>query len=260
LYAHTHDNLLIFTNKGRVLQTKAYEIPPASRTSRGKAIHNFLELPQGEEVRAIVSYASKGNGKYLVMVTEEGVMKRTPLTDFENIRRNGILAMSLKKGDVLRWVGVSSGSGECVLTTREGKSIRFKESQLRPMGRSAAGVRAIRLKKDDRVAGFDIIKGTGDLRMLVVMENGFAKQTLLKEYKLQNRGGSGVKAANVTKKTGKIIATKIIDGQTEIFALSAKGQLLRTKLESVRTTLRAAQGVRIMNLKSGDRLAGVVIV
>ncbi len=262
--ANTHDNILFFTDRGRVFQTKVYEIPPASRTSKGRAIHNFLELPSEENVSAVVNYSDKAEnaeGKYLIMVTRNGVVKKTSLDDFRNIRRTGIIAISLKKGDSLKWVRLSSGSDQVILGTKNGQAIRFKETQARPMSRTAAGIRAIRLKKGDEVAGFDIIKGeTKEAKVLVVMENGFGKQTPLKEYKLQNRGGSGIKTANITAKTGQLVATQIITEQTELLALSGKGQVIRTTLSEVRMTGRSAQGVRIMNLKSGDKLAGIVVI
>ncbi len=258
--AETHDNLLFFTDKGRVFQTKVYEIPEASRISKGKAIHNFLELPTDENVSAIVSYhPKKQQDGFLIMVTKAGVIKKTPLADFSNIRRTGIIGIRLKKDDVLKWVRLSGGKDEVILTTRLGQSIRFKETQARSMGRAAAGVRGIRLKKGDEVAGFDVIK-EATAKVLVVMANGFAKQTPLKEYRLQSRGGSGIKTAKITPKTGHIISAHIINDETEIFALSAKGQMIRTSLESVRTTGRSAQGVKIMNVNTGDRLAGTVII
>lgn len=299
--ANTHDNILFFTDRGRVFQTKVYEIPAASRVSKGRAIHNFLELSAQENVNAVVSY---GNARinaektrinadnirenprvnpresaYLVMATKDGLIKKTPIEDFENIRRNGIIAIALKKGDELKWAGLSSGHDQMILVTEKGQSVRFKESQIRPMGRTASGVRAIRLRSGDKVAGFDIIKQDAEQTrksadkslpssvsvphgsvLLVVMANGFAKQTPLKEYKIQNRGGSGIRTANITPKTGPLIAAQIVTNQAEILALSAKGQIIRTDLKSVRQTGRSAQGVKIMNLKSGDRLAGVVLI
>jgi DNA gyrase subunit A len=262
--AQTHDNVLFFTNRGRVFQTKVYEIPQATRTSKGRAIQNFLELPAGETVSAIVNYSAKGpkhaDKKYLVLATKQGMIKKTPLADFLNIRRTGIIAMKLKKGDQLKWARLTSGSEQLIMATRQGQSIRFDEKQARPMGRAAAGVRAIKLKKsNDEVAGFDIIKG-GEAKLLVVMENGYAKQTPLKEYKVQRRGGSGVKTAEITAKTGPLASAHVVAEEKEVFALSAKGQMIRTELKAVRTTGRAAQGVRIMNLKGGDRLAGTIVM
>jgi DNA gyrase subunit A len=265
--ANTHDNVLFFTDRGRVFQTKVYEIPQATRTSKGKAIQNFLELPADENVSAIVNYSAKGakaegktGRKYLMMVTKQGLIKKTPLEDFENIRRTGIIAVSLKKGDSLKWAKLTTGAEQVVLATRQGQSIRFDEKQVRPMGRTAAGVRAIKLKKqNDEVAGFDIIRGD-DAMLLVVMEHGFAKQTQLKEYKVQSRGGSGIKTAEVTPKTGAVVSAHVVTEEKEIFALSAKGQMIRTEISTVRTTGRSAQGVHIMNLKPGDRVAGTVVI
>ena len=258
--ANTHDNVLFFTDKGRVFQTKIYEIPQATRTSKGRAIQNFLELPADEHVNAIVNYSSKKEAKkYLMMVTKQGLIKKTSLADFANIRRTGIIAITLKKGDQLKWAKLTTGTDQVVLATRQGQSIRFDEKDARPMGRTAAGVRAIKLKKqNDEVAGFDIIKGD-DAMFLVVMEHGFAKQTPLKEYKKQARGGSGIKTADVTAKTGLVISAHAVTDEKDLFALSAKGQMIRTELATVRTTGRSAQGVRIMNLNQGDRLAGTVI-
>ncbi len=262
--ANTHDNLLFFTDRGRVFQTKAYEIPAASRTSKGRAVHNFLEFPTTENVSAIISYSDKAVG-FLVMVTQDGLVKKTPLSDFLNIRRSGIIAIALKKDDHLKWVKLSGGKDQVLLATSLGQSIRFKESQIRAMGRTAAGVKAIRLKKSDHVAAFDIIKeaeagSPKSYTVLVVMGNGFAKQTVLGEYKVQSRGGSGIKTAHITPKTGNLVASKIIHEEKEILALSAKGQVIRTELKSVRNTGRSTQGVRIMNLKAGDRLIGVVVI
>lgn len=273
--AGTHDNILFFTNRGKVFQTKVYEIPSASRVSKGKAIYNFLALSPEEKISAIVAYKDKekvsSKHQFLVMATRDGLIKKTKLSDFENIRRNGIIAIALRKDDELRWVGLSSGNDQVILTTEKGQSIRFKENQIRPMGRTAAGVRAIRLRGGDKVAGFDIIKlEAGENRkvdkdsaqeeLLVVSVNGFAKRTSLKEYKIQSRGGSGIKTAKITAKTGPLVAAKVVSNQTEIIALSAKGQVIRTSLEGVRRTSRAAQGVKIMNLGSGDRLVGVALI
>ena len=264
--ANTHDNVLFFTNAGRVFQTKVYEIPAGTRTAKGKPIHNFLEVPAEEKITALITYPSdeKSAKGYLVMVTSNGVIKKTALTDFGNVRRTGIIAIKLKKGDHLGWVKLSSGSDEILITTANGQAIRFKESQARPMGRTAAGVRAIRLKKDDTVSSMDVIgkieKNNKEQLMLVVMANGYGKQTALKEYRLQGRGGSGIKTANVTSKTGKIVAAQLIGEEEELITLSAKGQVIRARLESVRIAGRATQGVRIMNLGSGDKVAAIACV
>ena len=257
--ANTHDNILFFTERGRVFQTKVYEIPTASRISKGKGIHNFLEIPMEEKISAIVAYSAKDAKGYLVMVTKNGLIKKTNLEDFANVRRNGIIALSLRKDDQLKWVKLSSGSDEIILTTTKGQAIRFKESQVRPMGRLAAGVIAVREKKDDAVASMDVIlKDLKNARYLVIMERGYGKQTPLTQYKVQSRGGSGIKTAKVTSKTGALITAHLVDEQKELLALSAKGQIIRTELSNIRVASRATQRVKIMTLNTGDKLTGVI--
>ncbi len=259
--ANTHDNILFFTNKGRVFQTKVYEIPVGSRTAKGKLIQNFLEIPNDETISAIINYQSETQN-YLVMATRAGIIKKTSLENFTNIRRTGITAITLQKSDQLKWVNLSSGKDEIILATSRGQAIRFKESQLRPTGRSASGVRAIRLKTNDFVAGFDIItdnkEQSAKRKLLIVTENGFAKQTLISQYKVQSRGGQGIKTSKITPKTGSIASAKIITDEEELLALSLKGQIIRTKISDIRTASRATSGVRIMRLKEGDKIAGAV--
>lgn len=263
--ANTHDNILFFTDKGRVFQTKVYEIPQASRTSKGKIIQNFLEIPADEKISAIVAYPSSEKAakeKYLVMITKNGIIKKTALEDFTNIRRTGIIAINLQKDDLLKGVKLSSGKDEVIVATSQGQAIRFKETQLKSLGRNAAGVKAIKLKKNDTISGFDIIKEeekekTKDQKFLVVTELGFAKQTPLKEYKIQSRGGVGIKTAKITSKTGLIVSSRIIREEEELIAISGKGQVIRTSVKSVRVTGRATSGVKIMRLKEKDKIAGI---
>ena len=263
--ANTHDNALFFTDRGRVFQTKVYEIPVASRTAKGKSVHNFLTLSQNEKVQTILSYGEnaekdENEPNFLVMTTKQGIIKKTAISDFANVRRTGIIALSLKKDDKLAWVVPSSGSDELTLVSTMGQSIRFKEKQVRAMGRTAAGIHAMRLKKDDSIVSLDVISTSlKNPRLLAVMANGFGKQTPLKEFKVQGRGGSGVKAAEITKKTGAIVSAQIIDDTIEeVIAFSEKGQAIRMLLKSIRTTGRATQGVRIMDLDAGDKLISVV--
>jgi len=255
--AQTHDNALFFTDSGKVFQTKVYEIPQGSRTSKGKIVHNFLDIPATETVRAFLTYNAKDKDiKFLIMATKDGVIKKTPIDDFANVRRNGIIALKLKKGDELKWVMSSSSKDEVIMITAQGQAIRFKESQLRPMGRTAAGVRGIKLKKNDEVMGIDIVKPTADKKqkLLVVMAKGFAKQTPVGEYKTQSRGGQGIRTAKDTDKTGKIVSFKIISEEEELLVLSAKGQIIRTKLSDVRESSRATSGVRVMRLDEKDAI------
>lgn len=266
--ANTHDNILFFTDRGRAFQTKVYEIPAGSRTAKGKVVQNFLEIPVDEKINAIIAYASSDhnseatNNQHLVMATRNGVIKKTLLEDFNNVRRSGLIAINLQKGDQLKWAKLSSGKDEIILATSQGQAIRFKESQLRSMGRTAAGVKAIKLRKDDFVAGLDIITSSKEQiakrKLLVVSENGFAKQTPLNQYKIQSRGGQGIKTAKITPKTGRIISAKIISSEEELLALSSRGQIIKTKISDVRTAGRATSGVRIMKLKEGDKVAGIV--
>ena len=274
---NTHDNLLFFTSNGRVFQTKAYEIPEASRVARGQAIVNFLELSAKEEVNALVALKEnlksrkKGERKtntteenYLVMMTKNGIIKKTPIEEFVNVRRSGLIAIKLAKGDELRWVRPSSGADEIILVTAKGQSVHFKEKDSRPMGRAAGGVRGIRLKKGDEIVSMDVIKSLKPgakpekQELLVVMANGYGKKTDLKQFKVQRRGGSGIKAAQVTAKTGQIVTAKILEpGEEELIAISKKGQVIRTSLGSISSLGRATQGVRIMRLEEGDKVASV---
>lgn len=260
LSANTHDNVLFFTTRGRAFQTKAWEIPVGTRTTKGKSVQNFLEIPTDEKISAIVAYPEKQAG-YLVMVTRDGIIKKTPLKDFGNVRRSGIIAIGLKKDDGLVWAALSSGKDDLLLTTAEGQAIRFKESQIRGMGRTASGVIGIRLRKGDRVNSLNIVPegAVKGARLLVVMERGYGKQTKIGEYKTQSRGGSGIKTAKITTKTGAVVSAHCVtDADEELFVLSAKGQIIRTTLSSVRTASRATQGVKIMNIPASDKIIGTI--
>lgn len=259
--ANTHDNILFFTEQGRVFQSKVYEIPAGTRVAKGKSIYNFLNISPNEAITAIIASPKNKDG-FLVLVTRKGLIKKTSLKDFENVRRNGIWAIKLKKDDLLAGVKLSSGQDEIIITTAFGQAIRFKEKDIRTMGRSASGVSAIKLKKQDFVANFDVINVKDKLenyKLLVVTANGFAKQTPLKEYKIQKRGGSGIIAAKVNDKTGPIVGVYIVNQEIEeVIAFSSKGQAIRTDVKNIRLTSRTAQGVKIMNLEKGDKLIGVV--
>ncbi len=266
----THENLLFFTDTGKVFQTKAYEIPEASRVARGQAIVNFLQLASGERVTAAVAVLQNKKedkqdegfkkDQFLVMATKNGIIKKTPLADFANARRNGLIAIGLKSGDALTWAGISRGGDQIALVTASGQIIRFKENDIRPMGRTAAGVRGIRLKKDDQIVGMAVINEQtttekGKREILTVSENGYGKRTDIKFFKIQKRGGSGIKAASVTAKTGKLVSAFILDPEEEdLIAISSKGQVLRTPIVSVSSLGRATQGVRIMKMKTGDKI------
>jgi DNA gyrase subunit A len=262
LIANTHAELLFFSNTGKVYQIKVYEIPEGSRTSKGKAIQNFLSLGPNERVTSILpagKIAQKSHA-YIVMVTKNGVIKKVNIDEFENIRRSGIVAIKLQKNDFLLWARLTTGADDLMLVTKNGQAIRFSEKDVRPMGRAAAGVRAIRLKKGDVVVGMDTLTAAEakEYLLLVVTENGFGKKTPVKEYKRQKRGGSGVKTGKITSKNGSIVAAEIISPEKEeIIAISRKGQVIRTKLGSISLLSRATQGVRIMKLEEQDKVASV---
>ena len=267
LTAETHDDIFFFTNKGRVFQTKVYELPEASRTAKGQALVNFLDLPGGEIATAVLTFGKpeRTKYKYLVMGTRTGTIKKTAIDEFVKVRRTGLIALKLKKNDELRWVRLSTGFDEAMITTSNGQAIRFKETQVRPMGRTAGGVRGIRLKKDDEVISVDIIDKSQDaknLQVLVLSELGLGKKTVLSEYKVQGRGGSGIKTMNLTKKTGKIVVMQIVNKaeEADLLVISRAGQTLRTSLGQISTLGRATQGVRVIRLDEGDTIASATIV
>ncbi|MEY4744435.1 MAG: hypothetical protein RL272_380 [Candidatus Parcubacteria bacterium] len=264
---NTHADLLFFTSKGRVFQLKAYDVPPGSRTSKGQALVNFLQLAPGEKVSAVLSAEDTEDSKFLIMATRTGNVKKTPLEDFKSVRRSGLIAIKLKTDDVLEWVKPTGGKDEIFIVTSEGQSIRFAEKDVRPMGRTAAGVRGIRLKGRDRVVGMDVVKPDdgkkSGFELLVVMEHGFGKRSGLEHYKTQGRGGSGIKTAHVTEKTGKIVMAIVINAKEErdLLAVSDQGQIIRLPLQQISVLGRDTQGVRIMRFKEEkDGVASVALV
>jgi len=262
----THSDILFFTTKGRVFQLKAYDIPKASRTAKGQAIVNFLQLAPEEKVSASLPFSELGDYKFLVMVTSKGNIKKVGIKDFDNIRRSGLIAIKLKKDDNLEWVKPSIGKDEIIIATAKGQAIRFRESQVRPMGRAASGVRGIKLKSNDRVIGMDIVdpelSKVGQL--LTLMKNGHGKRSGLANYKIQGRGGSGIKTANITDKTGEIVMATVVNSKAseeDIMIISAKGQVIRLPIKAVNVLGRATQGVRLMKFKaSGDVVASATFI
>jgi len=259
-----HDNLLFFTNSGKVFQTKAYEIPESTRTSRGQALVNFLQLSSEEKVTEMVTFNKDDGFKFFFMATEMGNVKRVKVGEFENVRRSGLIAINLSKEDKLRWVKLTTGTDEIIMATSAGQAIRFKESDARAMGRGAGGVRGVRLKKDDKVIGVDaVFKGQKGNQLMVISENGYGKRSDLKLYKIQKRGGSGIKTASVTDKTGKLVGGRVINADeidSDLFVTSTKGQVIRIPLKSISVLGRATQGVRIMNMKNGDKVGASTII
>jgi DNA gyrase subunit A len=270
LSAQTHDSLFFFTDSGKVFQTPVYEIPEGQRVTRGRGLLNFLEISPEDKILCLRTLSKKDQEegiKYLVMATKSGIIKKTPLEEFDNIRKSGLIAISLKRGDELENVQKTTGEDEVILVTKKGQSIRFKEKEIRPMGRTAAGIRGIRLKKGDEVIAIDIIQKLKDKTpktkdyLSVVTSNGFGKRTDLREYKLQGRGGSGVKTANVTSKTGNLASAKVLSGEEEdLIVISQKGQVIRTKISQIPKLSRSTQGVRLMRLEEGDKVASAACI
>ena len=260
-YTKNHNGLLFFTSKGRCFKLDVYEIPQASRTAKGQALPNFLQLENGEEVTAVLDVTAN-EGKYIFMATANGTVKKTPLEDFKNVRRNGLIAIKLKEGNLLKWVKITSGDNLIMMVTKEGKSIRFNETDVRSMGRASTGVRGVKLKGHDEVVEMDMVKDTETAELLVVMENGLGKMTKVSEYREQSRGGTGVKVANITDKTGKVAGAKIIETTGhDLMIISDEGLMIRMKLEDIPSRGRATQGVIIMRMKKKtDHVANIMLI
>lgn len=270
LSTNAHANVLFFTNKGKVFQTKAYEVPEGSRVSKGKAVANILDIQQQDTVTALVPLkemlgkkikTDAASNVHLIMATKNGIIKKVKASEFVTVRRTGVQAITLKGSDMLKWVRVSGGDDEIILLTKSGKAIRFHEKDVRAMGRTAGGVRAITLKGGDEVVGVDVIpkERAHEFELLVISENGLGKKTSLDEYRAQGRGGQGIKTYNVSEKTGKLVASLLISKEEEdLIAISKKGQVIRTQLVSIPRLARATQGVRVMRLEGSDRVASIV--
>jgi DNA gyrase subunit A len=263
--ANTHEDILFFTNKGRVFLTKVYELPEGSRVSKGQALVNFLQLGPGEYATGVLTLGKKDGGKYLVMATKHGLIKRVAREEFAKVRRSGMIAITLKGDDELKWVEASGGEDQIMLSTVNGQAIRFSEKDVRSMGRAASGVTGMRTKKGDQIISMDLIKKEVDIKnleVLVVTENGLGKKTALSFYKVQRRAGSGIKTLKVTPKTGKIVCMYILNNEQEhdLVIISKKGQTIRTPLNAISTLGRATQGVRVMRLEAGDNVASATII
>ena len=256
--ASTHDYLLFFTNMGRIFRLKAYEVPAASLSAKGVAAVNLLQLQPEEKITAIIKHEKNANDDgYLFMATQKGTVKKTPVKDYANVRTNGLIAIKLDGGDELRWIKRTSGDNDVIISTSAGQAIRFNEKDTRPMGRSARGVRGVRLRPNDSVVGMDIVTGD-DQTLLVVSEKGFGKRTKVSNFPSHKRGGVGIKAAVVTAKTGPIISVQTIDPEvTEALLVSQNGQTIRLSLSDIKLLGRTTQGVTIMRLSDGDAVSSI---
>ena len=252
----THDQIMFFTNRGRVYQMWCYEIPEAGRAAKGTAIVNLLQLDGGEKVTAMVDVPEeKLQGSYLIMATRQGTIKRTELSEFVNLRKSGLIAIVLREDDDLIGVALTDGRREVLLGTRDGMSIRFAETDLRPIGRNAVGVRGIELAEGDRVVAMSIVEEDTDV--LAITENGYGKRTAIEEYRLQSRAGKGIKAMNLTDKTGGLAGQLLVRSDEDILIITDDGTIIRTPVDSIPLHGRATQGVRLMRVAEGSRIMSI---
>jgi len=264
--ASMHNTILLFTEQGKCFWMKVYEIPEGTRTSKGRAIQNLINIEPGDTVRAYINVSSLDdpeyiNNNYIVLCTARGIIKKTRLEAFSRPRQNGITAINIREGDTLIEAKLTNGRNEVVLAVRSGKAIRFNEKVVRPMGRTAAGVKGITLSTDpdDRVVGM-VCLAEGEHDILVVSENGYGKRSGIQDYRLTNRGGKGVKTINITEKTGKLIAIQNVSDRNDLMIINKSGITIRMPVEEMRVMGRNTQGVRLINLKNGDSIAAVTRV
>jgi DNA gyrase subunit A len=261
-YAQTHDNLLFFTNKGKVYQLKAYEIAESSRVSKGSAIVNLLNIEAGEKVESFIAYNKNIKDGYIFLTTRNGTVKKTNIKEFENIRRSGMIAIKLDKDDELVWSHITDGKNEIFIFTKDGKAIRFAEGDVRPLGRPATGVRGIKIDSTDRVIGMDVIKKGDKPDLIAIMQNGLGKKTPIDQFPLQGRGGQGVKLAKVTSRTGGVVVAQIIPSNSDSMIItSSKGQIVKIALDSIPKLSRDTQGVILMRFSDvSDKVASATCI
>ena len=263
--ATMHNTMLFFTEKGRCYWLKVYEIPEGTRSSKGRAIQNVIQIEPDDKVRAYINVkrlndADYVNSNYIVMCTKEGVIKKTLLEAYSRPRQNGVNAIVIREGDQLLEAKLTSGNAEIMIAARGGKAIRFNETTVRPIGRVGAGVRGISLEEGDEVVGMICIEPESKQDVLVLSENGYGKRTDLDEYRITNRGGKGVKTINITEKTGDLISIQAVTDENDLMIINRSGLTIRTAVSQIRVAGRATQGVRIINLREGDAIASVMAV
>ena len=258
--ASTHDTILFFSNKGKLYRLRGYEIPEAGRTAKGTAIVNLLSLDNGEKISAVIPLQNFAEGKYLLMATRNGLIKKTALSEYSSSKRTGLLAITLKEDDELIDVRLTDGEDNVVLVTSKGMSITFDEKDVRPVGRTAQGVLGIRLDKDDFVIGMESVIGGKNATLLAITENGFGKRTELEEYRVQNRGGKGVITYKITPKTGNIVGIRIANGNEDVMMITDKGTIIRLKVSEVSVLGRSTQGVTLMRTNDGGKVVSIEII
>lgn len=258
IYSSTHDMLLFFTNKGKVYSKKAYEIPEYGRTAKGLPIVNLLQLDKGEKIQTVVNIPEGADDNYLFFITKMGTVKRTKVSEFANIRNSGLIALTLKDGDELNNVLTTDGQQNILIGTHLGYAVTFNESDVRPMGRTAAGVRGIKLRDHDYVVGSEVIK-PGD-EVLVISEKGYGKRTAASEYPIKGRGGKGIKTANITEKNGPLAGVTVVDGTKDIMVITTDGIMIRFSLDDVSQTKRSTMGVRLIKVDNDSKVSSLATV
>ena len=256
--SHTHHYLMFFTNTGRVYRMKAYEIPEASRTSRGTAIVNLLQLMPDEKISAVIEIDGYRDGEYLFMATKKGLVKKTSMKEYANVRKTGLAAITLREDDELIEVKYTNSDAEILLVTKYGQCIRFNEKDVRPTGRTSMGVRGMNLTDRDEIIGMQLnIQGE---ELLIVSEKGMGKRTYMSEFTCQNRGGKGVKCYKITEKTGNVMGVKAVHENDEIMIINTEGIVIRMKCKGISVLGRITSGVKLINLKDGDIVASIAKV
>ena len=255
--ASTHDTILFFSNKGKLYRLRGYEIPEAGRTAKGTAIVNLLSLDNGEKISAVIPINNFAEGKYLLMATKNGLIKKTALTEYNSARKTGLQAITLKEDDELITVKLTDGEDNVVLVTTGGMCITFDEKDVRPMGRTAQGVIGIKLSDDDSLIGMESVIGGSNTTLLTITENGFGKRTELDEYRVQNRGGRGVITYKITPKTGKIVGVKLATSDEDVMLITDKGTIIRLNVDEVSVLGRATQGVTLMRTNDGGKVVSI---
>lgn len=252
---NSHHYLMFFTDRGKAYRLKAYEIPELGRTARGTPIINLIQIEQGETVNAVIEVERFDVDKYLFFATKQGIVKKTPIEDYINIRRGGLIAVNLREDDILIDVKLTDGNEEVIMGTAQGMSIRFPESDVRSMGRAATGVKGITLDDNDEVIGMDVVISGQDV--LIVTAKGYGKRTPVSEYRTQSRGGKGIKTINVTEKNGSVVGLKVVKDDEDLMIITASGTLIRTSMEGISTMGRNTQGVKLINIREDDSVATV---
>ena len=263
--ASMHNTMMFFTEMGRCYWLKVYQIPEGTRSSKGRAIQNVIQIEPGDKVRAYINVKNLNDkefveNNFLVMCTKRGIIKKTTLEDYSRPRTNGVKAIVIREDDQLLEVKLTSGNAEIMIATREGRAIRFNEATVRAMGRVSTGVKAVSMEDDNEVVGMIAIEPDSKEDILVLSENGYGKRTDLEEYRITNRGGKGVKTINITEKTGQLISIKAVTDDNDLMIINRSGLTMRTSVDQIRVAGRATQGVRVINLRDGDAIASVTAV